>query len=85
MESFDHDEVFADVAAFEFAGEEVGHESADEVAAVADGFSDEVEFDFEPAGDGDLVFVHDLADVVAVVPFVVFDLFDGFFFGRVFE
>ena len=82
IEVLHHDEVFADVSAFESSGEEIGHEPADEVAAEADDFSNDEIFCFvKPRGKNPILF-HQFEKIPAVIPFVVFHLLDdGSFLG----
>ena len=81
VEIFHHDEIFADVAALEFSGEEVRHEPADDMAARGNDAPDEVELGLVNAGNGNVVSLRRREDIPAMTPFVIFDLLHGRLFS----
>ena len=85
VEIFHHDKIFADVAALEFAGEEIRHEPADDVAARGNEAANDVKFDLVKPRDGNAILLHDGENIPAMTPLVVFDLLHRDLGGWVFQ
>lgn len=80
-----HDEVLADVSAFQSSSKVVRHEPADDVATGRDDLADDVIFDFVISRWRNGVLPHDGENRFPVLPLIQFDLLDRDFLVWVFD
>ena len=78
-----HDEVLADISAFQSSRKIVRHKPANQIAAGRDDPTKNMILDFEVTRDGNTVLLHDREHGFPVLPFIKFDLPDCSFLLRI--